>query len=658
MDAAPRRLGGLQSRAEAEAFGATPLAARGLPASTYEFLLRGCGRDPARTAITFFLRGDEFAPGRVSLRSRASHLALRLLRGERFARPLVRYSFAEVAAYVTRTANLLHSLGVREGDVVSLLLPNLPETHFALWGAEAAGIVNPINPLLDPDVIVDIMRAAGSTVLVTLGELPGIDLWTKAAAIVGRVSMLRHVVLVHGHGHCAIPVTRYWKVIHSHSADRLVSRRKIAGTDIAALFHTGGTTGVPKLARHTHANEVTMCWLSYATGASTANDTALVGLPLFHANAALGTGLGALAAGVSIVLAGPGGFRTPGVLQNFFAIAAHYQVTWFSAVPTILAALQSVPGPEAGACTIRWAAVGAAPCPVELHEAFQRRTGIRLIAVYGLTEGTLLTARAPADADARVGCAGIPLPYVEVRSFRVDADGVARECAVDEVGIIGQAGPTVFPGYLEPAHNARLWLTDDTGRRWLDTGDLGRIDADGYLWITGRAKELIIRGGHNIDPAVIEGQLCRHPAVLLAAAVGRPDAYAGELPVAYVALKPGAQATADELLQFAVDAIPERAAVPKEIIVLDALPTTAVGKIFKPELVRREIDHCCRAVLATLAGDVDRTAVEVVADRAHGWVARVAVMPRAGVSGEDLERRVRERLGGYTFQWRVEVGHA
>jgi len=142
------RLGGLQTPAEVEAFEAVPLESRGLPESTYDFLLAGCRRNPRKTAITYFLRGNEYAPELVSVRSRAFHAALRLLGGERFAAPIVRYTFEDVARYVTRTANLLHSMGVGEGDVVSLLLPNVPEIHFALWGAEAAGIVNPINPLL------------------------------------------------------------------------------------------------------------------------------------------------------------------------------------------------------------------------------------------------------------------------------------------------------------------------------------------------------------------------------------------------------------------------------------------------------------------------------------------------------------------------------
>lgn len=653
----PEQLGGLQSLADVEAFESVPLGQRSLPASTYELLMQGCRRSPDKVAIGFFLRGSEYSPEKVTWRSRAAHWAMRWLKGERIAVPLVEYRFSELAGYVTRTANLLSALGVGKDDVVSLLLPNLPETHFALWGAEAAGIVNPINPLLEPDVIADIMRAAGSKVLVTLGELPGSDLWAKVGKVIEAVSSLRHVVLVHGRGSSAVPVTRYWKAIHSYPHDHLQSGRVFSPDDLASLFHTGGTTGLPKLARHTHANEVAMSWIVFESSPRYARDRILVGLPLFHANAALGTGLAPFSGGVGIILAGPSGFRTPGVFENFFAIAAHYKITWFSAVPTVLSALMATAEIANLESTVRWAAIGAAPCPIELHHAFQQRTGIRLIAVYGLTEGTLLTTRGPADSDPRIGSAGFRLPYVEAGAFLIDNQGIARPCATNDIGIIAQRGLTTFPGYLDDAHNRDLWLTDADGQRWLNTGDLGRFDSEGYLWLTGRAKELIIRGGHNIDPACIEAALNAHPAVALAAAVGRPDAYAGEIPVVYVSLKPGTTATSEELLQHATNAISERAAVPKEVVIVQALPTTAVGKIFKPDLVGREIERACRLEIERLADSIRDSSVRVERDRTLGLVAHVRVMTKPDVNAEEVKNQLDEALGHYTFRWRTEASH-
>jgi len=207
------------------------------------------------------------------------------------------------------------------------------------------------------------------------------------------------------------------------------------------------------------------------------------------------------------------------------------------------------------------------------------------------------------------------------------------------------SGPNVFSGYRVAKHNQGLWLDLGDGRRWLNTGDLGRQDAQGYFYLTGRKKELIIRGGHNIDPASIEEPLHAHPAVQIAAAVGRPDAHAGELPVAYVQLEPGASATEAELLAYAKEAIPERAAVPKAIRIIAAMPLTGVGKIFKPALKHREIADALRCALQDAGvGAVD---LEVLDDPQQGIC--IDVSPS---SDSDVDR-LGQVLGQYPFPVRV-----
>src|SRR5690606_5029388 len=174
----------------------------------------------------------------------------------------------------------------------------------------------------------------------------------------------------------------------------------------------------------------------------------------------------------------------------------------------------------------------------------------------------------------RGGSVGVALPYCQVKAVHVAGQGrETGDCATDEIGVLAIKGPSVFGGYLGLPTEKQPFFKDG----WLDSGDLGRIDAEGYVWITGRAKDLIKRGGHGLDPAMIENVLYRHPAVALAAAVGKPDAYAGELPIAYVQLKPGAACTEAELLDLCAR-IPERAAIPKELIILPAMPLTGVGK--------------------------------------------------------------------------------
>ena len=160
---------------------------------------------------------------------------------------------------------------------------------------------------------------------------------------------------------------------------------------------------------------------------------------------------------------------------------------------------------------------------------------MRVLLTYGATEYTQNVTQAPRDGDPKYGSPGIRLPYTQVKTVELDGDTIKRECGVDEIGVVVVKGPSVTPGYLEPKYNEGVFTRDG----WFNSGDLGRFDADGYLWLTGRVKDVIIRGGHNIDPSVIEETLLKHPDVLLAAAVSKPDAYAGELPIAYVQLVSG-----------------------------------------------------------------------------------------------------------------------
>jgi fatty-acyl-CoA synthase len=267
---------------------------------------------------------------------------------------------------------------------------------------------------------------------------------------------------------------------------------------------------------------------------------------------------------------------------------------------------------------------------------------VQIIEGYGLTECTCLVSVNPPEGAKKIGSVGLPFPHTHVRILHCDgAGGIAKECAVDEVGEICIANPGVFEGstYTELDKNKGLFAEG----RYLRSGDLGRIDADGYLFITGRAKDLIIRGGHNIDPAEIEEALMGHDAVSFVGAIGQPDAHAGELPCAYVELVKGASVTEAELLAFARDHIHERAAVPKYIEVLAELPKTAVGKVFKPDLRRRAITRIYDAALKE-AG-LPLHVAEVVEDKKRGLVARLIRAP--GVE----DATVQAVLGEFTRPW-------
>jgi fatty-acyl-CoA synthase len=189
------------------------------------------------------------------------------------------------------------------------------------------------------------------------------------------------------------------------------------------------------------------------------------------------------------------------------------------------------------------------------------------------------------------------------------------------------------------------------GDGWLDSGDLGRLDKDGYLWLTGRSKDLIIRGGHNIDPIVIEEALVRHPAVETAAAVGLPDTYAGELPMAFVQLRPGASATPDELREFCRQEIPERAAVPVQVVPIPQMPLTGVGKIFKPALRLDAAQRAFEAALTPIKAEGVTVEVTVRNDATHGTLAVVRV---SGLPKDTAIKRCAELLGGFQIRHVVE----
>ncbi|UXZ86502.1 acyl-CoA synthetase [Burkholderia multivorans] len=648
-------MNGISTQADVAAIEANGPSAD-LPASTYEMICRGAALDPSAPALSFFLHVDDH-------------------------RHAVRWSYHELVRDITRTANFFTRVGVRRDTVIAYILPNLPETHFVIWGGEAAGIVCAINPLLESAAIAELLNAAKVEVLVTLAPFPGTDLWPKVQSVLNRVGTLRHLVLVnpadrvrmpkrfvarllqwrecvrlHGRGgvRSAVPARiglhDFGRAIARESGAALDSDRRFDPDDLSSFFCTGGTTGLPKIAMRRHGNEVANAWsVGQFFGAGIGpGKTIFCGLPLFHVNAVLATGLVPFSRGAHVVLGTPQGYRGDGVVKRFWELVEHHRINFFSGVPTLYASLLDVPIGERNVGSLEYGLCGAAPMPVEVFRTFQERTGIRILEGYGLTEGTCVSSVNPPFGERRLGSIGLRVPGQLMKAVVVDDGGrYIRDCVADEIGLLVIAGPNVFAGYVQPEQNRDLWLELGDGRRWLNTGDLGCCDEDGYFRLTGRKKDLIIRGGHNIDPATIEEPLHRHPAVQIAAAIGRPDAHAGELPVAYVQLKAGAHATEDDLAEFVRGQIGERAALPKQIRIVDAMPLTAVGKIFKPELKRRETADALRSALHEAGMPHARVTVEN--DASRGVSAQVALTDPA------LHTHASAVLGRFPFAFTIDT---
>jgi fatty-acyl-CoA synthase len=232
-----------------------------------------------------------------------------------------------------------------------------------------------------------------------------------------------------------------------------------------------------------------------------------------------------------------------------------------------------------------------------------------------------------------------------------ERDQFLREAETDEIGSVCIKGPNVFAGYLEDVHNRGVWPK----KGWFNTGDLGRQDAQGYFWLTGRKKDLIIRGGHNIDPIMIEDPLYRLPGVQTAAAVSRPDPYAGEVPVAYVQLQQNANLTPEQILEYLKKEVGERAAIPKDVYIIKEMPLTPVGKIFKPALRWDAIRQVYQTELEALGPMAESVEVRVGEDRLHGTLATFVIQPNPQVSPDNIKTRVNEILARYPVKYRVEL---
>jgi fatty-acyl-CoA synthase len=606
---------------------AVPLEKRLGPKNTYDLIARGAEINPEAVAISFLMDGKSFKePQQITYR--------------------------QLIGKLHQTANMLADLGVGPKDVVTYLLPNLPQTHYVLWGAEMAGIANPINPMLEAETIREICEAAGTKILVALGDFPGTDIWPKVEAIRKNIPTLKAVIRVMGPSDEKEGVYGYEETVEKYPEDRLTFDRVINPEDIASLYHTGGTTGRPKLAQRTHFNEVVLTLDLEVASDLQPGEAVMVGLPLFHCNGTCITGLLPFSLGGEVIILSPAGYRDLSIMENFYKIVDHFKPVFFSCVPTVLSVLLDIPVGNSDISSLKYLVCGAAPLSVELFQRFEQHSGMKILEGYGLTESTCASAINPKDGERKIGSVGIRLPYQEIKTMILDADGnFVREAETNEIGVVCIKGPTVFQGYVEEIHNQGIWINGD----WFNTGDMGRLDEDGFLWLTGRRKELIIRGGHNIDPATIEEPLYRLEGVNMVAAVGRPDAHAGEVPVAYVEVSQGTSLTPDQIMQWARENIGERAAIPKEIHILDQIPLTAVGKIFKPALRWDATRRIYEVELSQLGQLAESVQVQVGEDKVHGTLATIQIKASAGTSHSEIKGRISEILARYTIHYEVII---
>jgi fatty-acyl-CoA synthase len=611
----------VRTLADVEAIERQPLSHLNLPQSTYH-AIRGAA---------------EMYPDRVAFK------ALRTGTADEEPKELL---YRDLLSQLHQTANLLHELGVGSEDAVTLLLPIIPETSICLWAAAATGIANPVNSFLETGHLVSIMRLGGAKAVI--GCHPSIEptSWPRVQAIREQLPDLI-AIQVGGDGRDLEPdVIHFESAIGAQPSDGLLSGRELQQEDVCTYMHTGGTTGQPKLARHSHLGQLLQCaGLDFLLGAQDPATT-LLGVPMFHVGGTIASSLYSLSRGATIVTLHPNGLREPVVVRDFLANAERFGATSLGGVPASWSALLTLPSEHLDLSKVRHGIVAASTLPLEVARGVVEKFGFPLVEGWGMTETHCFATMNPLHGENRVGSVGLRFPYMQVRVAQLDDDGgFLRDCEVDEIGVLLVKGPQVINGYVDAAHNKESWVDGD----WLNTGDLARQDGDGYFWHTGRAKDLIIRGGHNIDPLLIEEVLYRFPGIELAAAVGQPDRRVGEMPVAFVQMRAGESFDEDAIKGFVRERIQERAANPAAIHQVAEMPLTQVGKIFKPALRHEAARLILQWELSAIAKGQAEIEVTVEAHPAHGTLATITLTG----SDNDLAASIREAAGGYPLHSQI-----
>jgi long-chain acyl-CoA synthetase len=473
-------------------------------------------------------------------------------------------------------ASLLR-LGITKGDRVGIMLPNCPQYMIAAFGVLRCGaIVVNINPTYTARELTDLAVDAGVRLLVTL------DVLAPLVASVRADTTIEHVIVTALTEYS--PAATYAPTIEGtvRFADLAggegrppVVRADVSPDDVAVLQYTGGTTGKPKGAMLTHrsifANVVQTEAFTYRTRAR-GEARYLMVIPYFHVfGFTVGMMKGAWVGALQILVPK---FEVDAVLS---AIREHTP-TYFPAVPTIYVSLLSHPRVEEyGLDRVRTFTSGAAPCPIEVRDEFERRFGRPLFEGFGLTEASPVTHSTPQLGLRKFGTVGLPMPDTDIKI--VDAETGARELPSGEAGELCISGPQIMKGYWnQPEETQQVLRVHPDGRVWLHTGDIATIDADGYTAIVQRKKDTIIVDGFNVYPSEVEAVLCQHDDVRMAAALGVPHGYHGEVVRAFVVLRDGATATADDLAAHCRGRLAPYK-VPVRIDLREALPTTAVGKV-------------------------------------------------------------------------------
>ncbi len=550
----------------------------------------------------------------------------------------VRFSFDDYMGYVKATETWFRKQGIGAGDGVAIFAPPSPVALFSIWGASACGVGEPLNLLFSREAIVSQLNAISAKILVTTAPgAPG-GLFERVEGMLKDVPTLQRIVTVPLDGTVAfdgevLSPDASWRDDYGRCTDAAEAER------VAIYLPTGGTTGSPKVARLPNRAVVASATTTRLAYDLRPGDASLIPLPLFHVGGLTCGAAACCAGGACMIIPGPGGTRDPAYIPNFWRLVEKYRATHGGNVPTAIGAIAETPIEGADISSLRVVSVGGSICPPEIERRFLAKWGKSgaLPQIYGMTEvAGAITHDFHGDRN-KPGFVGTRAPLFELAIL---ANGAVHREAPSPVGELIVRGPQVFLGYMDKKQ------TDGAMHEgWLRTGDLCRIDAEGYVEIMGRVKDIIIRGGHNIDPRTIEDAALEYPGVALAAAVGRPDSYAGEVPILFVTVQPGASVDLDALNDFVRERIMEPPARPRAVARVAEMPVTPVGKIFKPKLREIATAEAAREALAQ-AGLEAAASADAAIDPQRGMVLSVTT---------DAAHAARVRATLETFPVKVDI---
>jgi long-chain acyl-CoA synthetase len=496
-------------------------------------------------------------------------------------------TYAEIKEQADKLATALARWGIQKGDRVGVMLPNCPQYVISFFAITRLGaIVANVNPIYTPREVELVAKDSGMRLLITLDALAHVSQAVQANTQIEQLITTSVQAYSSDHRHAPpapAGTLSFSELIASVDKPALPSVAINAEEDVAALVYTGGTTGAPKGAMLTHYNlfaTAAMCSLWSHEFIKRGEERLLLVIPYFHVyGLVVGLLFGTWAGALQILI--------PKYDVNMLLAAINvYEPTFFPGVPTLFISLLNHPEAKNSKLgRIRRFNSGSAPLPIEVLEQFEALSGAALAEGWGMTETSALGTSTAMLAKRKPGSIGLPMPNTELKI--VDLENGAREMPLGEAGELCIRGPQIMKGYWNKPEETARTIRDG----WLYTGDVARMDADGYFYIVQRKKDMILVSGFNVYPNEIEDVLFTHPAVKECAVIGVPDQYRGEAVKVFLVLKEGESATAEEISAFCRERL-AKYKLPSFVEFIEALPKSAVGKVLRREL--RELEEAKR----------------------------------------------------------------